>query len=199
MSLFWLSILLAFSLSETSGTAGPARNTQTRRELPVAQAGGSSAAATALQDELLAARDAAWRAFFSKDPRAVEQALGPELIAIQESQELWESRDHLIAIAKYLREHNVTLVRLEFPHTEIQVFGSTAILYYTYIFETATNGVSTGTDAGRGTEVFILRDGKWVDVGWHLDNGPFYRKEGSWVRAGSYPDPGPVRTGPPKN
>ena len=45
-------------------------------------------------------------------------------------------------------------------------------------------------DAGRGTEVFVRRDGKWLDVGWHLDNGPFVRKDGEWIRVGEpYPEP----------
>jgi len=143
--------------------------------------------------QVVEAREAAWRAFFSKDPSAVEHALAPELIGIQENQEMWESREHLVAIAKDLRERNVELSRLEFPHTEMQVFGDTAILYYTYIFETTTNGKSEGIDAGRGTEIFVRRNGTWIDVGWHLDNGPFSMKEGKWVRAGSYPESGPVR------
>ena len=36
---------------------------------------------------------------------------------------------------------------------------------------------------------FALRDGHWIDVGWHLDNGPFYQKDGHWVKNGSHPEP----------
>jgi len=25
---------------------------------------------------------------------------------------------------------------------------------------------------GRATETFVFRDGKWLNVGWHLDNTP---------------------------
>ncbi len=79
------------------------------------------------------------------------------------------------------------------------MFGDTAILYYTYVFETGGNGKSV-VDAGRGTEVFVRRDGKWVDVGWHLDNGPFFRKDGEWIRAGGpYPEPNPVPASQPRD
>jgi hypothetical protein len=144
-----------------------------------------------LRNTLLHAREAAWRAFFSKDPALLDRLIGPELVAIQESQEQWESREHMKAVAKWLWDHDVTLRRLEFPRTEIQIYGNTAILYYTYVFETATAGKSTGTDAGRGTEIFVLRDGQWVDVGWHLDNGAFLFRDGKWNREGSYPSPEP--------
>jgi hypothetical protein len=71
-----------------------------------------------------------------------------------------------------MNEKGVRLLRLEFPRTEIQLFGDTAILYYTYIFETGLNDKSV-VDGGHGIEIFVRRDGKWVDVGWHLDHGPF--------------------------
>jgi hypothetical protein len=143
----------------------------------------------ALRKELVEARDAAWRAFYRKDPARLEKLLGPELIAVQEGQERWESRDDMIAIAKSLDRSGVELRRLEFPRTEIQVFGNTAILYYTYVFSTGIGGKSGGVDAGRGTEVFVLRGGRWVDVGWHLDNGPFVLQDGKWTRLGVYPPP----------
>lgn len=137
-----------------------------------------------VRKELLDAREKAWRAFFEEDPAAaIERALGPEVIAIQESSERWEDRARLIALAKAMKAHNVRLLRLEFPHTEIQLFGDTAILYYTYIFATG-NDRGSGAHAGRGTEVFVRRNGEWIDVGWHLDNGPFVRKDGDWIRVG---------------
>ncbi|HTO89262.1 MAG TPA: nuclear transport factor 2 family protein [Thermoanaerobaculia bacterium] len=144
-----------------------------------------------LRKELLGARDAAWRAFFQTDPAVIEKAIGPELIAIQESDEKWESRASVTALSRFLNQKGVRLLRLEFPRTEIQVFGNVAILYYTYVFETGIGDKSTGVDSGRGTEIFVHRDGRWVDVGWHLDNGPFYRKEGVWMRAAGDPQPRP--------
>ncbi len=148
-----------------------------------------------LRRELLAARDAAWRAFYRKDPAALERLLGPELIAIQEGEEKWEPRDDMIEVARQLTRADGRLLRLEFPKTEIQVFGDTAILYYTYVFETEVGGKSAGLDAGRGTEIFVRRSGAWVDVGWHLDNGAFVYRDGTWTRLGAYPPP-PARPEP---
>lgn len=142
-----------------------------------------------LRQELIDAREAAWRAFYRKDPASLERVLGPELVAIQEAQEKWERRNDMIAVAKAIDRAGVELLRLEFPRTEIQVFGDVAILYYTYVFSTGIPGKPAGVDAGRGTEVFVRRDGRWVDVGWHLDNGPFVFQEGKWARLGAYPPP----------
>ena len=149
-----------------------------------------------LRQELLDAREAVWRAFFQKDTARLEGLLGPELIAVQEAQENWERRSSMITIAKSLNKAGVELLRLEFPHTEIQLFGDTAILYYTYIFSTGVNGKPDGVDAGRGTEVFVLRNRKWLDVGWHLDNGPFTFQNGAWKRLGEYP---PVASASPQS
>lgn len=136
-----------------------------------------------VRKELLDARDTAWRAFFQKDLAVVERILAPEVIAIQENSERWDNRTGLVALAKTMSERGVQLLRLEFPRTEIQLFGDTAILYYTYIFETGLKGKSA-VDGGRGTEIFVRRDGRWVDVGWHLDNGPFSHVNGEWTRVG---------------
>jgi hypothetical protein len=145
-----------------------------------------------VRKELLDARDTAWRSFFQKDLRVLEKILAPELLAIQQNSDKWDDRTRLIALAKAMNEQGVQLLRLEFPRTEIQLFGDTAILYYTYIFETGLKGKSV-VDGGRGTEVFVRRDGKWVDVGWHLDNGAFSHAKGQWTRVGE-PLPAPSRT-----
>jgi hypothetical protein len=130
--------------------------------------------------ELYAARDAAWRAFFSDDPHQLERLLGPELVAIQQHQEAWVDRGQLIGLARSISKADVKIKRLEFPRTEVQVFGDVAILYYTYIFETASARASA-TDSGRGTEIFVRRKGKWVDVGRHRDNGAFVRRNDAWM------------------
>jgi hypothetical protein len=61
-------------------------------------------------------------------------------------------------------------VRLEFPQTELQVYGRTAILYSKFVCETEVGGMHT-TRSGRATEMFVYRQGNWVNVGWHIDSG----------------------------
>jgi len=141
--------------------------------------------------ELFEARDAAWRSFFQEDPAAaIEWTISPNVIAIQENQEKWDNRARLTAMAEAMQSQKIQLIRLEFPRTEVQVFGDTAILYYTYIFETGTEGGRSGVDAGRGTEVFVRSNGSWLDTGWHLDNGAFQFKDGRWTKMGDQPAPG---------
>jgi len=49
------------------------------------------------------------------------------------------------------------------------VYGSVAILYTTYVFETeGPEGRKTTT--GRGTETFVRREGRWVNTGWQVDD-----------------------------
>lgn len=57
----------------------------------------------------------------------------------------------------------------EFPKTEIQVYGYTAVVYSNYSYELETGGQHIN-QAGRVTEVFVLRKGQWVNPGWHMDS-----------------------------
>jgi hypothetical protein len=173
------------------GPLAPSNGEESRQENA---AGQTSALTDQVRKELLDARETAWRSFFQKDLDVVERMLAPELIAIQQNSDRWDNRTGLIALAKAMNEQGVQLLRLEFPRTEIQLFGDTAILYYTYIFETGPKGKSV-VDGGRGTEIFVRRDGKWIDVGWHLENGPFSHVNGEWTRIGEAL-PAPSRTAP---
>lgn len=119
--------------------------------------------------ELLAAREAVWRAWFANDTANLTVLIPPELIAI-ESGEKWQTRDDELAGAKNFAARGGQLVRLEFPQTEIQAYGFTAILYSKFVLETQVDG-KPSTLSGRATEMFVYRDGKWVNVGWHLDSG----------------------------
>ena len=58
------------------------------------------------------------------------------------------------------------LIRLEFPQTEIQRFGDVAIFYGKYLYETEEDGERSATTE-RVTEIFVLRNGKWTNPGWH--------------------------------
>ena len=62
------------------------------------------------------------------------------------------------------------LLKLEFPKTEIQVYGFTAVVYSDYALEMEIGGQKTN-QTGRVTEVFVLRNGQWVNPGWHMDSG----------------------------
>ena len=116
---------------------------------------------------LLEAREGVWRGEFLQNP----SLLPPEAIGIVEWTEDWKHRDEIIAGARTANANGISLRRLEFPKTEIQLYGDTAILYSTYIYEAEFNGQSAGLETGRSTEVFVRRNGKWLAAGWHVDSG----------------------------
>jgi len=121
------------------------------------------------KQELLAAREAVWRSWFANDGPHLAELVPPELIAIEQD-EKWKNRDEVLASAKDFAGNGGKLVRLEFPQTEIQMYGYTAILYSKYVCVIEMGGKQS-TQSGRATEMFVNRQGKWVNVGWHLDSG----------------------------
>ena len=119
--------------------------------------------------ELLAAREAVWRDFFANNAAHLAETIPPELIAIEYG-EKWSTRDDVLANAKGFADQGGKLVRLEFPQTEFQMYGYTAILYSKFVCETEVAGKRV-TLSGRATEMFVNRQGKWINVGWHIDSG----------------------------
>ena len=119
--------------------------------------------------ELLAAREAVWRAFFSNDRATLEAALPPETLAVSPGSETWSNRDEILADAKGFADSGGKLVRLEFPRTDIQAYGVTAIVYSTYQYELAQDGKNS-VHSGHATETFVYHGGRWLNVGWHLDS-----------------------------
>jgi hypothetical protein len=59
-------------------------------------------------------------------------------------------------------------VRLEFPRTQIQHLGNVAVIWSQYLVETEEAGKKTVT-SGRVSEIFIWRQGRWMNSGWHTD------------------------------
>jgi ketosteroid isomerase-like protein len=123
-----------------------------------------------MKKRLLNAREAVWRAYFSNDRGALEKLIPEETIAINAGNNNWENRDAILEGAAQFAKSGGKLVRLEFPRTEIQVYGFTAFVYSTYSYELEIGG-QRSQHSGRVTEVFVLRQGQWVNPGWHMDNG----------------------------
>ena len=121
------------------------------------------------REELLAAREAVWRAYFAGDVAQLQAVLPAETIAINAGDPHWPGRQELLAgSSAFAREGK--LLSLRFPRTEVRAYGDVAILYTTYAYELRTGG-TVQRQEGRGTEVFVRRDGRWVNPGWHLDSG----------------------------
>jgi hypothetical protein len=58
-----------------------------------------------------------------------------------------------------------------FPRTEVQAYGSTAILYTTYEMDLVADG-RTNTERGVATEMFVNQNGQWLNTGWQLTSLP---------------------------
>src|SRR5438093_5367882 len=119
---------------------------------------------------LLDAREAVWRAYFAGDRATLEKLLPEETIAIESGDNTWSNRKTILDGAVDFAKHGGKLVKLEFPKTEIQVYGATAVVYSNYAYELETGGQHVN-QSGRVTEVFVLRKGQWVNPGWHMDSG----------------------------
>ncbi len=124
----------------------------------------------AAREEILARREAVWLAFFSNDRTRLEELVPADTVAIDAGEEAWHDRGSVLAGASAFAASGAKLVRLEFPRTEIRVYGDTVILYTTYSYEIENEG-EREVYSGRGTEVFVNRKGELVNVGWHLDSG----------------------------
>lgn len=121
------------------------------------------------RESLFAAREATWRAYFSNDRAQMEKLIPEEAIVLSSSKSNpFDKKANIFEGARKSTEAGNKLTRLEFPQTEIQVYGDTAILYTTYLFELVNAKGETIRRTGRGTEIFVRRNGAWLNTGWHL-------------------------------
>jgi ketosteroid isomerase-like protein len=120
------------------------------------------------RESLLKAREAVWRAFFANDRGMLEKLVPDELVTIESHGNEFGHRAMVLAAAEETAKSGVKLARLEFPKTEIQMYGNSAVIYSTYLYELEKDG-KRNQSSGRVTEVFVLRKGQWVNPGWHMD------------------------------
>jgi ketosteroid isomerase-like protein len=120
--------------------------------------------------ELLSVQEAVWRAWFADDRVVLEKVLPEDTIAINYGTEKWEHRAEILESAKQFATGGGKLIHLSFPHVEVQSFGDVAILYSLWTAEIELDGQKS-TNSGRATEIFVRRNGQWLNTGWHLDSG----------------------------
>lgn len=123
-----------------------------------------------IRDELYAARDAIWRAWFANDRAVLMRMLPENFVGIGWGGGVWDDRQRALDGAAEHQRQGGRLVRLEFPYSEIQLFGDVALVYSEYLVEGESGG-QRYTQRGRVTEVFVRRDGGWINPAWHLDSG----------------------------
>lgn len=123
-----------------------------------------------MKKKLLDAREAVWRSWFSGDGATLAKLVPKDTITIEAGQNNWSNQQSILEASEQFVKSGGKLAKLEFPKTEIQVYGMTAIVYSNYAYEIEMNGQKIN-QAGRVTEIFVLRDGQWVNPGWHMDSG----------------------------
>jgi hypothetical protein len=132
---------------------------------------GSTKGFPANQDDrgqLLKVREAVWRSWFANDASTLRELVPPGTIVISAGEPQWKHQPEVLQSAVDFQAQGGSLVRLEFPRTEIQRFGEVAILYSQYIVEIEMKGKHS-VSTGRATEVFVLHNGQWTNPGWHTD------------------------------
>lgn len=117
---------------------------------------------------LLKTREAVWRAWFADDTNALKELVPADTIVISAGEEKWKNQAEIFQAAAQFKRDGGKLIRLEFPRTEIQRYGNFAVTYSKYLYEIDMNGKRSVT-SGRVTEVFVRRNGKWTNPGWHTD------------------------------
>ena len=119
---------------------------------------------------LLGAREAVWRAYFAGDRETLSKLVPDETLTIEPGGDKFGNRTAVLEGSARFAKSGGKLVRLEFPTTEIQCYGYTAVVYSTYLYELEVNG-QRSQQSGRVTEFFVNRNGQWVNPGWHMDSG----------------------------
>lgn len=120
-----------------------------------------------LKASLLSAREAVWRAWYGGDTKALMELLPPELVTLYPGASGWGTRDIIIGASTEFAKSGGKLLRLEFPRTEFQRYGSTVIIYTSYELD-VSEGKKKRTERGKATEIFVRRAGKWLNTGWQL-------------------------------
>jgi ketosteroid isomerase-like protein len=119
--------------------------------------------------KILKVRESVWRAWFANDAKALERLVPADTIVISSDEAKWKNQADVLRTAADFQAGGGKLLRLEFPRTEIQRFGDVAIIWTSYLVETEENG-KREVVSGRATEIFVKRNGLWVNPGWHTDS-----------------------------
>jgi ketosteroid isomerase-like protein len=129
----------------------------------------SQTGSSASNDELLKVRERVWRAWFQGDTKTLEKLMPPGSVVISDGEEKWKNQDDVIRTSIEFHDKGGKLIRLEFPHTDVQHFGDVAVVWSSFVLETESDG-RRSSSAGRATEIFVWRDGHWLNPGWHTSS-----------------------------
>jgi hypothetical protein len=157
--------LMAVILLAAPGLA----HSQSSPSRPVSHSGTGAASLTDRdRAELLAAREQVWRAWFAYDTAQLERLLPADGFLAVGSDSVWRNREQTMAGARAFARSGGRLVSIEFPRTEMQVFGDVVVIYTTFRYTTERGGQRNHA-SGNAVEVFVRRNGVWQNPSWYLD------------------------------
>jgi ketosteroid isomerase-like protein len=119
-------------------------------------------------NELLKAREQVWRAWFAGDVKTLEQLVPADTIVMSGGEPDWKHQAEVLRTSTEFHAKGGKLLKLEFPRTEVQHYGDVAIVWSSYTLEFEVDGKRSG-GSSRVTEIFVKRNGKWTNPGWHTD------------------------------
>ena len=123
------------------------------------------------RSELLAAREQVWRAWFAYDSVQLDRLLPREGFLAIGGDSAWQNREQTIEGSRAFARGGGRLVSIEFPRTEMQVFGDVVVIYTTFKYTTARAGERRDA-SGNAVEVFVRKNGVWQNPSWYLDFTP---------------------------
>ncbi len=126
----------------------------------------------ATKTELLALRERAWRTYLSNDQAGFQQVVPGELLAMGWDGGTWSDRAATLRQMTELAGAGQTIAALHFPRTEFQQYGDVVIFYTTFHLALKGKDGTVSETSGRGTEVFVRKNGQWTHTAWHLDRIP---------------------------
>lgn len=124
----------------------------------------------ATRHEILRLRDAAWWAWFTNDRAAFDRLVPHELLAIGWGGGPWDDRASTLERMAEFAASGHRLVSLDFPANAFQAYGDVVIVYTAFRAVLQSPEGAESAVQGRGTEVFVRRNGDWAHTAWHLDN-----------------------------
>lgn len=136
-------------------------------QLPQCQHVGGSAPNDALtpqlQRELVAVRAGVWRAFFTADTTALVRLLPAQMTAMP------QNRAEIITDAQAYARSGGTFGGIDFFDDRFFVQNGVAIIWSRYVLRLSGKNGETHNETGCAIELFVKRDGRWINPHWHLD------------------------------
>jgi ketosteroid isomerase-like protein len=118
--------------------------------------------------ELLLVREQVWRAWFAGDIARLKELVPAETIVMSGGEPEWKHQAEVLRTSEEFHAKGGKLLRLEFPRTEVQHFGDVAIVWSSYSLDLEVGGKQS-SEISRVTEIFVKKNGKWTNPGWHTD------------------------------